>query len=54
MGRVRVTNNTDEKIVIEPGDTADLRGEEGIRRVMSSRVNTLDVSSFEDKSGSSD
>lgn len=54
MGRVRVTNDSEETITIEPGETADLRGEENIIRVMASRVNTLNVNSHEDKSAKGD
>ena len=43
MSRVRVKNDTDETIEIEPGKSKDLYGEESTLRVMASRVKTLCV-----------
>lgn len=43
MSRVRVKNDTDETIVVEPGESVDLYGDESTLRVMASRVKTLCV-----------
>ena len=43
MSRIRLKNNTDDTIVIEPGESVDVHGEESTLRVMASRVKTLCV-----------
>lgn len=44
--RNRIINETEEKIVIEPGESLDVFGEEGNRRTMASRRNILKVKEF--------
>ena len=38
MPRLRIFNETDEKIVLEPGESMDIRGEKETTRVMASRM----------------
>jgi len=46
--RLRVTNDTDEPIRIEPGQTIRLRGTEHKKRVLASRKSELVVTSHEE------
>lgn len=43
MSKVRLMNDTDETIVVRPGDTIEVIGEKNKIRVLSSRTTVLKV-----------
>lgn len=51
MPRIRAINETDETIIIEPGDALDLLGEETDDKVQSNRLRRFHVEETKDASG---
>lgn len=47
MGKLRVTNETDETIIIEPGDTVDIYGMQETVKLMTQRSTRFTVEEIE-------